>query len=236
MRFLFALLVLVNVGLFMWGTWYKTPPAPASFVASPEINREKLRLLSEPGVKLVGRKTALPPPAPLPTADGPACLSLGPFATPAAAQQASRQLQNWQLQPTERIEHEPLSAAFQVYLPALANKAEAERKRQELTRLGFTDHALIADDELANGISLGLFSLEANARLRLNQLAAKGVRAEIQALPGARSLYWLDLSGQIKDGRLSTVAVTELAAYDWGPEIQLYPTRCPPPAGTQPPP
>lgn len=235
MRFLFALLVLVNVGLYMWGTWYKAPPAPASFVTSPEINREKLRLLSEPGVKLVGRKTQLPPPAPLPTADGPACLALGPFATPAAAQQAGRQLQTWQLQPTERIEHEPLSAAFQVYLPPLPTKTEAERKRRELTRIGFTDHALITDDELANGISLGLFSREANARLRLRQLAAKGVRAELQALPGSRALHWLDLAGEIKDGRLGTVAITALAAYNWGPEIQLYPSRCPPPASAPPP-
>ena len=236
MRFLFALLVLVNVGLFMWGTWYKAPPAPTSFVASPEINREKLRLLSEPGVKLVGRKTQLPPPAPLPTADGPTCLALGPFATPAAAQQAGDQLRHWQLQPTERIEHEPLSAAFQVYLPPLPNKAEAERKRRELTRLGFTDHAVIADDELANGISLGIFSREANARLRLKQLAAKGVRAELHALPGSRALHWLDIRGEIKGGQLGTVAVTDLATHDWGPEIQVYPAPCPPPASTQPPP
>jgi len=231
MRLLFAMLVLANVGLYMWATWYKDPPPAATPIRS-EIAPEKMRLLSEPGVKLTTRKAAPPPPAPVPTADGVACFALGPFARKDALQAALTQLQTWEIAAAERVQREELSIAYRVYLPPFPSRQDAERKRRELTQLGFTDHAVIHEEGLDNAISLGLFSVEANARLRLQQLAAKGVTAVFQALPSTRDLYWLDFGGEVKDGQLAGVAVSALSAYTWGADVHLYPRACPASAAT----
>ena len=232
MRLLFAMLVLANVGLYMWATWYKDPPpAPVAPARSP-IAPEKMRLLSEPGVQLTTRKTTPPPPPPVQTADGDSCFALGPFTGKDAAQAAATQLQGWQINPSERAEQEQLTAAYRVYLPPFPSKQDAERKRRELTRLGFTDHALIHEEGLDNAISLGLFSVEANARLRLRQLAAKGVVAVFQSLPSTRNLYWLDFGGEVKDGQLEAATIAALGAHPWGTDVHLYPRACPVPPTT----
>lgn len=232
MRILFAMLVLANVGLYMWATWYKDPAPVAITVARPEIAPRKMRLLSEPGVKLTTRKAAPPPPAPVQTADGLACFALGPFARKDALQAALTQLQSWQIDAGERVEHQQLTAAYRVYLPPFPSRREAERKRRELNRMGFTDHAVIHEEGLDNAVSLGLFSVEANARLRLQQLAAKGFSAVLQSLPATRDLYWLDFGGEVKDGQLAGVPVATLAAHAWDADVHLYPRACPAPAAT----
>lgn len=234
MRLLFAMLVLANVGLYMWATWYKEPPPTATPAAPvrPEIAPEKMRLLSEPGVKLTTRKAAPPPPAPVPTADGAACFALGPFARKDALQAALTQLQTWEITAAERVQREELSVAYRVYLPPFPSRQDAERKRRELTQLGFTDHAVIHEEGLDNAVSLGLFSVEANARLRMQQLAAKGVTAVFQALPSTRDLYWLDFGGEIKEGQLAGVAVSALSTHSWGADVHLYPRACSAPAAT----
>lgn len=234
MRLLFAMLVLANVGLYMWATWYKDPP-PIVAPARPEVAPEKMRLLSEPGVKLTPRKTTPPPPAPVQTVDGLSCFALGPFTRKDAVQAASAQLQGWQINAGERLEHEQLTAAYRVYLPPFPSKQDAERRRRELSQLGFTDHALIHEDGLDNAISLGLFAVEANARLRVRQLAAKGVTAMLQALPSTRELYWLDFGGEVKDGQVAGVSVSALGTHPWGADVHLYPRTCTPPATATPP-
>ena len=229
MRLVFALLVLANVGLYMWATWYKDPP-PVPAPVRAEIAPQKMRLLSEPGVKLTTRKAGPPPPAPVRVVDGLACFALGPFARKDAAQAAATQLQAWQIDAAERTEQEQLTAAYRVFLPPFPSRQDAERKRRELTRLGFTDHAVIHEEGLDNAVSLGLFAVEANARLRMRQLAAKGVKAVFQALPATRELYWLDFGGEVKDGQLGSVAVGALGSHPWGAEVHLYPRACPAPA------
>lgn len=230
MRLVFALLVLANVALYMWATWYKEPP-PVATPVRPEIAPEKMRLLSEPGVKLTTRKAG-PPPAPVQAVDGFACFALGPFVRKDGAQAAVSQLQSWQIAAVLRTEQEQLTAAYRVYLPPFPSRQDAERKRRQLTRLGFTDHAVVHEEGLDNAISLGLFAVEANARLRMRQLEAKGVTALFEALPATRDLYWLDFGGEVKDGQLAGVAVSALSAYTWGADVHLYPRACPAPAAT----
>ncbi len=228
MRFVFALLVLANVGLYMWATWYKDP-LPIATPVRPEIAPQKMRLLSEPGVKLTTRKAGPPPPAPVQVVDGHSCFAVGPFARKDAAQAAVSQLQSWQIAAVLRSEQEQLTAAYRVYLPPFPSRQDAERKRRELTRLGFTDHAVIHEEGLDNAISLGLFAVEANARLRMRQLQVKGVTALVETLPATRDLYWLDFGGAVKDGQLGGVAVTALSAHPWGTDVHLYPRACPAP-------
>lgn len=70
------------------------------------------------------------------------------------------------------------SAGWWVFIPPLANRAEAERKASELKRLAVPEFFIVQEagaNRLA--ISLGIFSTEEAANERLNELREKGVRS-----------------------------------------------------------
>ena len=227
MKRVFGVLVLANVALFMWGMWYRAPLLGDIPRPRPPVAAEKVKLLSEPGVelRLHPPRAATSPPDPLATA--PRCYRLGPFTAPNQAQAAARILEAWGLEHTQVAERETLAPVYRVYLPPLASRAEAERKRRELTRLGFTDHALIQQEQgMENGISLGLFSVEQNARARVAQLARRGVKASVQPLPNVQLVYWLVLSAPARDGRIGRTALARFSEEDWGAEVALRPLPC----------
>lgn len=70
------------------------------------------------------------------------------------------------------------NAGWWVFIPPLANRAEAERKASELKRLAVPEF-FIVQEAGANrfAISLGIFSSEEAANERLNELREKGVRS-----------------------------------------------------------
>lgn len=71
-----------------------------------------------------------------------------------------------------------------VYMGKFANAAELDKKRAELTRLGISGEAP-RNPDLALGISLGVFDLEAQAQTSLKALVERGVRTArvVQDLP-----------------------------------------------------
>lgn len=237
MRIVVALLVIANVGLYLWASFYDRPidqaPVPA---ARPPVAAEKMRLLSEPGARLIPRtEPAAAPGSEIGTA-GRACYEIGPFVTTESVDQAAKQLQAWQVSATLRSEQQTIAPTLRVYLPPLASKQEAERKRQQLTQLGFRDHALIHDEGMENAISLGLFAVEANAQARIRQLRAKGIDAGVQVIPNLRTVYWFTLAGEASGDRVGQVARTQLMAHDWGSAVNVQPSACPAVAASPAPP
>ena len=197
-RWIFALLLLANIGLLLWGAQYIEPERATPTPAPPDVNPERMPLLSEvpPNQRIARPKPPPPPPPPPPPVSegGPICHRLGPVADGAQAAGLERTLSAQGLAFTKREEAAQEVTVYRVYLPPLRSKAEVERKRRELTQLGFRDHALIQDEGLENAISLGLFSVESNARNHLRRLADKGVRAELQTLQQIRPVYWFELA------------------------------------------
>ena len=226
MKWLFALLLVANAALFMWGQWYRAPlvdPAPA---APPrDVAPEKIKLLTEPGVRLLLRSRSEPaPPVPAPTAAA-RCFRLGPFERPETADSAGRTLQAQGFEYQRVAEADAQPAAYHVYLPPLPSRQAAERRRRELTALGFTDHALIQEDGLEHGISLGVFTVESNARARVAQLARRGVEARVRPIPGTRSVHWLTLAPAPE----GIERLERLAGGDWGvPGVALRQAACAP--------
>src|SRR3989338_9862331 len=86
-----------------------------------------------------------------------------------------------------------LVSVSRVFLPPFPSKAAAERRRKELTNLGFKDHALIQEDKMRNAISLGLFSVEANARAHVKRIGSKGDQAKHEPRHKASTSYWLEI-------------------------------------------
>ena len=223
LKWLFAAFVLANIGLWMWASWYKETPLEETRAARAPLALEKMRLLTEPNVKLTPRKTPPPANAELTANAVPVCFHLGPFTDTARVTQAEAKLNELHLGFARRTEETKMITGYRVYLPPLASKEAAERKRQELTRLGFKDHAVFQEEGWRNAISLGLFSVEANATARVRELAAKGVEASMQPLTQDRTLYWLDLLEPTAQDN-----IVKLKQADWGAkEVQLHESTCP---------
>jgi hypothetical protein len=230
LKWLLAAFVLANLGLWMWASWYKEAPVEEHRPGRAPVAPEKMRLLTEPDVKLTPRKTPPPANAELVANAVPVCFHLGPFAETARVSQAEAKLNELHLGFVRRSEETKTITGYRVTLPPLASREAAERKRQELTRLGFKDHAVFQEEGWHNAISLGLFSVEANATARVRELAAKGVEASMQPLTQNRTHTWLDLIAPV-----SPENVMKLKQTDWGAkDIQAQETTCP--AGANPPP
>ncbi len=230
LKWLFAALVLANLGLWMWASWYKETPVEENRTARVPVAPEKIRLFAEPGVKLAPRKTPPPANAELTATAARVCLSIGPFMDSGLVAIAETKLDEIRLAHVRRSEQVKMIAGYRVYLPPLASKEAAERKRKELTRLGFKDHALMQEEGWLNAIALGLFSVEANAMSRVRELAEKGVDARIQPLEQTRAQRWLDIGVPV-----SPETAAGLKQTDWGTkEVQVQEFPCP--AGVTPPP
>lgn len=232
LKWVFAALVLVNLGLWMWASWYREPPVhDIRTVARAPIAPEQMQLLTEPGVKLQPRQA--PPPANaglMAQALSPVCLRLGPLPNLDLSVKAEAKLNEQHIAFVRRPEETNVVTGYLVYFPPLATREAAERKRQEFTRRGFKDHALIQEEGWNNAISLGLFAVEANAASRVRDLAAKGIKAKMRPLSQDHTIYWLDISASVPAD-----IVTKLRQTDWGnKDIQLQESVCPPAANPPP--
>lgn len=69
---------------------------------------------------------------------------------------------------------------FQVYLPPLESPALARARFDEMQAAGMKDVALIPTGDLANGLSLGVYGSEANAKRRMTILREMGYEAEVR--------------------------------------------------------
>ena len=55
LRWLLALLVLLNIGLLMWASWYRETPLEEGRTPLPAVNAERMIPLSTPGLALRAR-------------------------------------------------------------------------------------------------------------------------------------------------------------------------------------
>lgn len=191
MKWLVGLLLLLNIGVYMWGSWYKPAPPGAAVKARPPVNADKIRPLRQltsatlSGVDGPGQSARL-------------CISVGPFASGeqvAVAMAATRRLGASE---PRREQLEDAVTSYRVYLPSLPSRKLAERKRAQLTGLGFKEHYIIEEPGRENAVSLGVFSVERNATALVRALAEKGVSAKQETLTSAQNTYWLkaEIDGQ----------------------------------------
>jgi len=79
---------------------------------------------------------------------------------------------------------------FWVYLPPLPNKKQAIRKLKELQKRK-VDSFVITEGELANGISLGLFSKKESVDRLLAGLKKKNITPTVKTMQRTRDQYWV---------------------------------------------
>lgn len=231
MKWLIGTLVLANLALLMWGVWYQEPLISSQTARPPdEIAADKMKLLAEPGARLVVRGSDAKQPRPPGGESGgdASCYQLGPFPTLEKARMAGARIGTWGLSYERVAEFETLGPAYRVVVPPLPSKEAAERRRREIAALGFTDNAPIQGEaDMENAISFGIFSVEQNARVRQQQLARKGVQTVIQPIPNVHPIYWLAIAGATSEGQLAGVPLDRFSTEDWGtPDVALRPIPC----------
>jgi len=201
MKWIFGALVLANIGIWMWAQWYREPPVDIAFQVRPDVAPEKMKLVSESAKPTKPVKPAKPEaPAQTESGAGPkACFRVGPFLDPNQATAVAEKLSALKFAFSRDAGERKAVTGYRVQLPPLESKTAAERKRRELTRLGFEDHALITDPGFENAISLGVFSVEPNAKAQAARLSAKGITASIVPVETTRLEIWFDIAGAPAD-------------------------------------
>jgi len=227
MRWGFAALVLANIGLLMWATWYREgagelqPPRPV-------FHPEQMVPLNAPGVALRARKNDRAEPPLAAAKPRPRCVSIGPFAGAELADKAAVFLASEKIDATRRNEERRLEGSYWIHLAPFASRKEAEQRLKELERLGIRDVLIMPDADGNPAISLGLFAQADNAQSRLQELAQKGVQAKQEIRYRTENLLWFDL-------RLAEPAdamLERLRAADWSaPGVEVRDAACAPAPG-----
>ena len=170
MRALFFLLVLANLLFFGWHAGYIGPGESKKGEGerlTQQIAPEKIRIVTPDEAKKIreAAKTRVN-----------ACIEWGTFpaqeAEKAAEALAALNLGNRLV--TRTVEE---TAGWWVSMPPQGNKANADKKVDEMKRLGITDFFIVQDEGPNKfAISLGVFRTEDAARSYLATVAAKGVK------------------------------------------------------------
>lgn len=212
MRWLFAALVLANLGLLMWATWYRDG-AGETTTARPIFRPEQMVPLNTAGLTLRARKTERVETPLAAAKPRPRCVSIGPFTSLASADLAAARLTADKLSGVRRNEERKSENSYWVHLAPFSNRKQAEQRMKELTRLGIRDVLIMQDTNGQPAISLGLFNQADNAQKRLQELAQKGITAQQEVRFRTETVIWFDL-------RLPEPAdalLQQLRANDWGP-------------------
>ncbi len=223
MRAFFLLLLLANLGFFAWANFYseadkESDPAPLTRQVAPE----KLRVL--PAIATArppqGKPAAEAAAAPAP--GGNACAEWGAFAVADAARagEALAPLALGSRLAQRQVEE---SASWWVYFPPRPNRPEAQKKADEVKRLGIEDYFIVPDEgPYKFAVSLGVFKTEAAANNRLEALRAKGVKA---AQVGARETALQKTHFQVRASDEALVSkLREIAKGFAGTEVRDCPS------------
>lgn len=228
MHWVFAALVLANVGLLMWASWYRIDPG-SMIPPRPVFHPELMVPLSAPGVALKSRRHDKNGAPLVATKPKMRCVVIGPFATDAHESAASG-LTTERLEHARRTEERKVESSHWVYLGPFKNRKLAEARKRELEQLGVRDLLIMPDTQGEIAISLGLFAQPDNARNRVQELTQKGVETKQEIRYRNETLIWFDL-------RLPEPAdepLARLRARGWGDGVEIRDSACPTESPTPP--
>jgi hypothetical protein len=162
MRTLALLLVLVNVCFLFWAQYIDVADQNDAVATSPAVNERRLQLASERSQSAVVIRKDI---------SKQTCISIGPFADVKDMNTVQHRLQEAGFTATLRTERGDIFAGYWVSLPPYGTRLEAEAALAKLHTSGVGDAYLLPEDSPANVISLGLFSEQANADRRRDEVA-----------------------------------------------------------------
>ncbi len=209
MRALALLLVLANLGFLGWSQLVdvrgnrNTAPAPLGIASAPRLvlSTEAGAVSSVPASATEAAPMSEAPPAEATAtataqaivADDVSCVSVGAFRDLAEAVQASAALQTAGYFSRQRVDQGDIWLGYWVSVQNIATREAAEAALAELGRNGITDAYILPGSEPANVLSLGVFTDDARAQRRVEEIRALGFEAVLADRRRAGSVYWLDV-------------------------------------------
>ena len=197
MKRFFWVLVLTNLGLYAYFNISLLLPGKPE-IKLPEINAEKIKLLSQAEIDALPKKVApaveVPIIEPQPVA---MCFEWGIFSDASLAK-AQKSLAKLALQATTREVNSKQPKRYWVYKPPLKSAAEAQKKAAEFKELGVEDIFVVQEEKWKNAISFGIFEDERLADKLIQELRDKGIKSIEKTLrsngKGQHSLTFNNLS------------------------------------------
>ncbi|MGH8619376.1 MAG: SPOR domain-containing protein [Burkholderiales bacterium] len=214
MRALFLLLLLANLGFYVYMTYLRGSPGDDAQIALLQISPEKMRI-AKPGAPPPARGEPKSEPAPaLPQA----CIEWGPFD---ASDRKFAEPQLAALALGDRLSVRDVGdGSFWVYIPPLKTKPEADRKSAEVRARGVTDFSILpGEGPWQWAISFGVYRNEDNAKSRLAQLREKGIRSAVLGPRGGDTLF------VVRDPSDAVTAKLAVLQKDF-PLTELKPVTC----------
>ena len=212
MKALVFLLVLANVLFYAFSSGYFGRPGnPDAGRLEQQVVPDRMRIVSRgeaPAAKEPVSKE--PATAVAPTVDS-LCLAWENLPSSEADRLGTLLTDKFVDYHVERRNVARETGGWWVYIPPLANKAEADKKVGELKRIGVSDFFIIQDNVNRFAISLGIFSSEKGGADRLADLKSKGVRsARLVPRPGNENAFTLQVSGPLA-GKAALLEAVSLA-------------------------
>ena len=212
MRWIVFVLIFVNTGYFAWSIYQQSRAGYETVSDSskpiPKTGR-RLVLVSESDLRPAAKERVPEKTAsvtvnlnktaePITAESVKKCLTLGPFENADTVDQVQQRLFSLGINSRERAERKVQAADFWVHIPPLPSRDSAIRLLRELQAQKI-DSFVITQGELANGISLGLFSKEQSANTVSRRLIAAGYNVEVKALSRVPERWWLEMKADDED-------------------------------------
>ena len=136
---------------------------------------------------MAGRKTA-------PETSEPLCFSVGPLTTPEEVTAMRSWLDERGGEATLRTDERRELALYWVFFPPSATRAQALERFEQLSAEGIGDIYIIPRGDMANAISLGVFSRRDTLERRLRELRTKGHEPAITPRYRITKASWFDVA------------------------------------------
>ena len=219
MRWIAASLVVINIGIFIYFELFQSASVADSGASSsgnvPALSSNSLVLLGEVSDSISSSDSVSDEPgsqvSPEPRPRKPSaglCSLVGPFEKLLSAEFFQEELNNRELRSEIRSILISSETQYWLHLPSLGSRKEALRKLSELQQKGI-DSYVIPSGDLANGISLGVFSVEDRAKAMQAKIVNQGYQPEVVAVPKEQREIWLYLAAG-ESGKLSDEQWVEL--------------------------
>ncbi|AMP07529.1 SPOR domain-containing protein [Collimonas pratensis] len=206
LKLIFWLLLLANAALFAMqkgylGALYSDGREPARI--GKQLQADKIKLVASDAAPAATAAASASAPAPA-AAGAPAaadlasvaCTEIGNFSASEARRFSSQLAERTPNLKFVRREIQEV-ASHMVYLPSLGSKEAADKKSDEVRRLGINDFFVIQDSSaLRYGISLGIFKTDEAAQKQVASLAKRGLSG---AKVGTRSVSSSKVAFQLRD-------------------------------------
>lgn len=125
------------------------------------------------------------------TAGGPRCYTIGPLSTLVQQRRAEDRLRPFANRIRLRTTQADRDRGWWVFVAAPSRSAAIELARQ-LAERGVEDYFVVADSELPDAVSLGLFEELDNARQRLRRIRRMGFDAQLSIRREDIPQFWID--------------------------------------------